>query len=71
MRLLYSVLLPYEITLLSNQRKYYHHQNNVLLPYEITLLSNPGLAYDDSSVVLLPYEITLLSNIKPREDWIA
>ena len=35
-----SVLLPYEITLLSNTSKGLKKPIEVLLPYEITLLSN-------------------------------
>ena len=34
------VLLPYEITLFSNQANLTAAQTNVLLPYEITLFSN-------------------------------
>ena len=56
------VLLPYEITLFSNESILYEAENHVLLPYEITLFSNP-LEFDASfSYVLLPYEITLFSN---------
>ena len=35
-----KVLLPYEITLLSNNLDYAIYEEYVLLPYEITLLSN-------------------------------
>ena len=35
-----EVLLPYEITLFSNQWSIDVKQNDVLLPYEITLFSN-------------------------------
>ena len=35
-----AVLLPYEITLLSNQKRHSRGHIKVLLPYEITLLSN-------------------------------
>ena len=56
------VLLPYEITLFSNNSKYHNQILLVLLPYEITLFSNENLTdYIDTSV-LLPYEITLFSN---------
>ena len=34
------LLVPYEITLLSNQYVYDVNGKNVLVPYEITLLSN-------------------------------
>ena len=34
------VLLPYEITLFSNMKRYPNQEINVLLPYEITLFSN-------------------------------
>ena len=57
-----TVLLPYEITLLSNLTLDLLSFLCVLLPYEITLLSN---GFGDSvleGIVLLPYEITLLSN---------
>ena len=57
------VLLPYEITLLSNFLCIDNCPARVLLPYEITLLSNlfgtPAAVW----LVLLPYEITLLSNL--------
>ena len=61
-----GVLLPYEITLLSNAQVNERNAEEVLLPYEITLLSNQsniGLTIVD---VLLPYEITLLSNSKAK-----
>ena len=57
-----AVLLPYEITLLSNLTEWVVRFALVLLPYEITLLSNGDYAQIGSSGVLLPYEITLLSN---------
>ena len=38
----FNVLLPYEITLLSNPGLAYDDSSVVLLPYEITLLSNKG-----------------------------
>ena len=56
------VLLPYEITLLSNIKRGDGKWTLVLLPYEITLLSNSPPARSCGSRVLLPYEITLLSN---------
>ena len=56
------VLLPYEITLLSNNITVILAKIDVLLPYEITLLSNSILGYFGFDLVLLPYEITLLSN---------
>ena len=56
------VLLPYEITLLSNDSKIAETKTIVLLPYEITLLSNTLELAKAYNVVLLPYEITLLSN---------
>ena len=56
------VLLPYEITLLSNYIKSGVDDIKVLLPYEITLLSNKHRLVFMRMPVLLPYEITLLSN---------
>ena len=56
------VLLPYEITLLSNYPVLLADISGVLLPYEITLLSNILVVLFAAGVVLLPYEITLLSN---------
>ena len=56
------VLLPYEITLLSNVLGSGNFEVDVLLPYEITLLSNLLAEVIPRYVVLLPYEITLLSN---------
>ena len=56
------VLLPYEITLLSNSCGCAHKEMTVLLPYEITLLSNEIEDLSEYYKVLLPYEITLLSN---------
>ena len=57
------VLLPYEITLLSNKHRLVFMRMPVLLPYEITLLSNASGWKVAEEVVLLPYEITLLSNV--------
>ena len=58
----FDVLLPYEITLLSNIFPGNIQVVLVLLPYEITLLSNRRTAARSRLSVLLPYEITLLSN---------
>ena len=58
------VLLPYEITLLSNHASALKTKYLVLLPYEITLLSNSDGVQIPFEIVLLPYEITLLSNLK-------
>ena len=57
-----EVLLPYEITLLSNIDLHRVAKADVLLPYEITLLSNLTIKTTRKIIVLLPYEITLLSN---------
>ena len=57
------VLLPYEITLLSNGQNSLEYEVIVLLPYEITL-SNIVKTDLRLHFVLLPYEITLLSNLK-------
>ena len=62
MRTTSDVLLPYEITLLSNAILVIIALFVVLLPYEITLLSNVRIKSLPPSMVLLPYEITLLSN---------
>ena len=59
-----SVLLPYEITLLSNKDLSFRLKPCVLLPYEITLLSNINISTLSALLVLLPYEITLLSNLR-------
>ena len=48
-----TVLLPYEITLLSNNLGKNFSANSVLLPYEITLLSNISTVKGLVSVVLL------------------
>ena len=56
------VLLPYEITLFSNQAPYLKWYKHVLLPYEITLFSNGTFGGVQVGIVLLPYEITLFSN---------
>ena len=56
------VLLPKEITLLSNHADRRYHVETVLLPKEITLLSNRSYVRSFNSFVLLPKEITLLSN---------
>ena len=57
-----SVLLPYEITLFSNNKNCGSKNGHVLLPYEITLFSNKGWINNAVANVLLPYEITLFSN---------
>ena len=62
------VLLPYEITLLSNKFGLKISWFLVLLPYEITLLSNHILSDSALYFVLLPYEITLLSNRGCKND---
>ena len=54
-----EVLLPYEITLLSNKLEQLKIIKGVLLPYEITLLSNFLQMELNAPYVLLPYEITL------------
>ena len=59
-----EVLLPYEITLLSNIIAGNCIIISVLLPYEITLLSNLWRYVNAKCSVLLPYEITLLSNAR-------
>ena len=51
------VLLPYEITLLSNKVLYSVDVFGVLLPYEITLLSNP--LYDEENGALFYYLMKL------------
>ena len=56
------VLIPYEITLLSNLLMKVNIKIQVLIPYEITLLSNIQQVNFSNSFVLIPYEITLLSN---------
>ena len=57
-----SVLIPYEITLLSNFKVLSFKIVAVLIPYEITLLSNCVFYFSRLAYVLIPYEITLLSN---------
>ena len=57
-----EVLLPKEITLLSNGLVIDNFINFVLLPKEITLLSNVKVFSVLNKKVLLPKEITLLSN---------
>ena len=44
-----EVLLPYEITLLSNKHRLVFVRMPVLLPYEITLLSNRVVSFADMS----------------------
>ena len=60
--LISRVLLPYEITLFSNQIIPVGTSEEVLLPYEITLFSNRLRILIYIIKVLLPYEITLFSN---------
>ena len=57
-----TVLLPYEITLFSNEPRLRQEDLGVLLPYEITLFSNKTTVSKYITKVLLPYEITLFSN---------
>ena len=59
-----SVLVPYKITLLSNDVSGTGDDPSVLVPYKITLLSNDSLARIELPDVLVPYKITLLSNLK-------
>ena len=61
-----AVLLPSEITLLSNKSQQVQRERRVLLPSEITLRSNRTLYRYECATVLLPSEITLLSNLKLR-----
>ena len=58
----FYVLIPYEITLLSNTAPNWVFITIVLIPYEITLLSNGRHIHYFLNYVLIPYEITLLSN---------
>ena len=58
-----TVLLPYKITLLSNNVRRDIEEISVLLPYKITLLSNRRMNITEATLVLLPYKITLLSNV--------
>ena len=57
-----KVLVPYKITLLSNQVVKEVRTDEVLVPYKITLLSNVAQHEEVGAVVLVPYKITLLSN---------
>ena len=59
---IHHVLLPYEITLFSNEGIDNETGIPVLLPYEITLFSNYENIGAWKNNVLLPYEITLFSN---------
>ena len=61
-----NVLVPYEITLLSNHIKITKELIRVLVPYEITLLSNTRIPVHPLVKVLVPYEITLLSNLSQK-----
>ena len=58
------VLIPYEITLFSNNEMRKKTEKDVLIPYEITLFSNTGANGLFTLTVLIPYEITLFSNLK-------
>ena len=57
-----QVLVPYKITLLSNNPNAVYDIRFVLVPYKITLLSNAGGSAPGTPAVLVPYKITLLSN---------
>ena len=59
-----DVLVPYKITLLSNDNGSSKVDAIVLVPYKITLLSNIILLHPPRGAVLVPYKITLLSNLK-------
>ena len=59
---LFTVSVPYEITLLSNSKSTRTRIIYVSVPYEITLLSNHFLHLSILRKVSVPYEITLLSN---------
>ena len=59
-----KVLVPYKITLLSNQSSPILASRLVLVPYKITLLSNEPRIRTNIRRVLVPYKITLLSNLK-------
>ena len=58
----FTVSVPYEITLLSNDASIRVNTCYVSVPYEITLLSNSTSFLFTSLIVSVPYEITLLSN---------
>ena len=58
------VLVPYKITLLSNNPCGLARRKSVLVPYKITLLSNLMRENDSGIYVLVPYKITLLSNFE-------
>ena len=62
------VSVPYEITLLSNNRVPLLREVKVSVPYEITLLSNCAIVLAFAVAVSVPYEITLLSNTKALQD---
>ena len=59
-----AVLVPYKITLLSNNQAIGNKEIEVLVPYKITLLSNLTRLSSQVSAVLVPYKITLLSNTR-------
>ena len=58
----FLVSVPYEITLLSNNKRTAIAIEKVSVPYEITLLSNLKIVARKIKRVSVPYEITLLSN---------
>ena len=58
------VLVPYKITLLSNDHVGVCEDAGVLVPYKITLLSNRSEGGGQCPGVLVPYKITLLSNCR-------
>ena len=66
-----GVLVPYKITLLSNDNDWNRYQHNVLVPYKITLLSNAPAGLDGNLLVLVPYKITLLSNQEVLAKYVA
>ena len=61
-KLLWSVSVPYKITLLSNLNDGNMTNSHVSVPYKITLLSNNYFHTFWEYIVSVPYEITLLSN---------
>ena len=59
-----NAIVPYKITLLSNETDGQRGRGKVLVPYKITLLSNELPRHLARRHVLVPYKITLLSNHK-------
>ena len=59
-----GVLVPYKITLLSNNSQYVVRNSDVLVPYKITRLLNGLCGNCAVLIVLVPYKITRLSNLK-------